>query len=356
MPRGYTDACGLETMIEDRLMTRLRLAAVLALLLAPLAAAQAPQPPADPPPVYVPTSLAAEPGLPRTRDGQPDLQGAVWAVNFFPVFEANAMAKTLVVPEAEAKKMVDMMVSRALAPTNLNAKLDPEVEHIMGKTDGLPLVRGERRTRHVVLPADGKLPIKPEIRKEAAAFDPLGGALENYESRGVGDRCLASMGQPPLTMTLSFTRLRFIQTRDHVVIHTEMGDEIRIIPFAATHKPKAEWSKWMGDGIARWEGDTLVVETIGLPKEMRIRGFSKIVVNPDSKVIERFTRLSQDELLYQWTVEDPNVYTAPWLAEFSFYRTTTGMFPSSCHEHNYSLPYILQGARVADARAEGPKK
>jgi hypothetical protein len=135
-----------------------------------------------------------------------------------------------------------------------------------------------------------------------------------------------------------------------------MGDEVRIVPFAASHKPKAHWSRWMGDSFARWDGDTLVIETVGLPKEMRIRGFSKIVVNPDARVIERFTRLSKDELLYQWTVEDPNVYTAPWLAEFSFYRATTGMFPSPCHEHNYSLPYILQGARVADARPAAVKK
>jgi hypothetical protein len=332
-----------------------------ALLLAPAALAQAPsQTPApvpavaaEPPPVYVPTSLATEPGLPRTPAGHPELQGTVWAVNFFPVFEANAMMKTLVIPEAEAKKMVDMMAARALS-SGINAKLDPEIEHIMGKTDGLPLVRGERRTRHIVLPADGKLPIKPEIRKEAAAFDPLAGGIESYESRGMGDRCLSAMGQPPLTMTLSFTRLRFVQTRDHVVIHTELGDELRIAPLATKHKPKVQWSKWMGDSIARWEGDTLVIETVGLPAEMRIRGFSKIVVNPESKVIERFTRVSKDELLYQWTVEDPNVYTAPWLAEFSFYRTTTGMFPSPCHEHNYSLRYILQAARVADAAGVKP--
>src|SRR5262245_7042468 len=156
-------------------MTRRYLVAA-ALLLASPAFAQAPQPaaPVQPaaaelPPVYVPTSLATEPGLSRTPAGHPELQGPVWSVNFFPVFEANPMAKTLVIPEEEAKKMVDMMATRALSSNNVNTRLDPEVEHIMGKTDGLPLVRGERRTRHVVLPADGKLPIKPEIRKEAAA-------------------------------------------------------------------------------------------------------------------------------------------------------------------------------------------
>ena len=73
-----------------------------------------------------------------------------------------------------------------------------------------------------------------------------------------------------------------------------------------------------------------------------------------AKVIERFTRLSKDELLYQFTVEDPKVYTAPWLAEYSFHASNTGMFPSPCHEHNYSLPNILLGQRMADLKA--PKK
>jgi hypothetical protein len=65
-------------------------------------------------------------------------------------------------------------------------------------------------------------------------------------------------------------------------------------------------------------------------------------------VVERFTRLSRDELLYQFTVEDPAVYAAPWLAEYSFFRTPYRMFPGECHEGNYSLPNILAGARETD--------
>jgi hypothetical protein len=76
-----------------------------------------------------------------------------------------------------------------------------------------------------------------------------------------------------------------------------------------------------------------------------------LVINPDAKVIERFTRLSADELLYQFTVEDPKVYTAPWLAEYSLYRADYPMFPSNCHEGNYSLPNILAAAREAERQA-----
>jgi hypothetical protein len=75
------------------------------------------------------------------------------------------------------------------------------------------------------------------------------------------------------------------------------------------------------------------------------------IVNPEAKVIERFTRAGADELVYQYTVEDPKAYTAPWLAEYSLYRAPFRMYPSNCHEGNYSMPNILRGQRVADERA-----
>jgi hypothetical protein len=344
-----------ETTIRDKPMHILLLASASALLLAaPLAAAQtsATEPPPAaapaPAPVYTPTSLEAQPGLPRTPDGRPDFQGAVWATNFFPVFEASPMSPNLVVSEAEAKKMVDVMVAGMAKIPDFN--IDPEAGDIIGNTDGLPLVRGERRTRLVVLPADGKLPILPGLVKAAS----IGDKMDDYEQRPGSERCLVLAGSPPAFATISYNRLQFVQTPTHVVIHNENGDEARIIPFATEHKPAGPRS-WFGDSIARWDGDTLVVETIRQQNSERVRGlFSKFLVNEDATVIERFTRLSNTELLYQFTVEDPKVYSAPWLAEYSFYSTDTGMFPSACHEHNYSLPNILLGQRMADLR--GPKK
>jgi hypothetical protein len=79
------------------------------------------------------------------------------------------------------------------------------------------------------------------------------------------------------------------------------------------------------------------------------------IVNPDAKVTERFTRAGADELVYQFTVEDPKAYTAPWLAEYSLFRAPYRMYASSCHEANYSLANILSGQRVADARAASVK-
>ena len=336
---------------------------LIALTFAPLAAAQAvtqtasadpaqqPAPTPAPPAVYTPTSLTPEPGLPRTPDGHPDFQDAVWATNFFPVFDASPLASTLVVSEAEAKKMVDTMVAGMASVPGF--QIDPEAHELIGGTDGLPIVRGERRSRLIVLPANGKLPMSPEAKKMASGKDIMDGAKDDYEQRPTGERCLVLSGNPPVYSILAYNRLQVVQTPTHIVIHNETGDEARIIPFPTQHKAPGPKS-WFGDSIARWEGDTLVVETIRQNPKDNVRGLmTKFVVSEDAKVIERFTRVSKAELLYQFTIEDPKVYTAPWLGEFSFFTTTTGMFPSACHEHNYSLPNILSGARVIEARAAG---
>ena len=174
---------------------------------------------------------------------------------------------------------------------------------------------------------------------------------EHIEQRPNWERCITSLGLPPVTGmgTTSANPRQIIQTPKQVVIHTEYGDEARIIPLTDTHKPKALYSS-LGNSIARWEGETLVVETIGLPENDRVRFFSNLVVGADSKVIERFTRVAESELLYQYTVEDTSVYTAPWLAEYSLYKTTQRMFEHACHEGNLSVPHILMAQRTAETK------
>lgn len=290
---------------------------------------------------------------PRTSFGHPSLEGA-WTQNFVILMESTAQAPMLVLPEAAAKQMA--AAAAAGIGDALDKSLDPEVPELMKATDGLPLVRGERRTRSVVLPADGKLPYTAAARKESQRGSPSVMA-ENIEERPNWERCITSLGLPPVTGigTTSANPRQIIQTPGQVVIHTEYGDEARIIPLTDTHKPKALHS-WLGDSIARWEGETLVVETIGLPGNDRVRFFSNLVVGADSKVIERFTRLAENELLYQYTVEDPAIYTQPWLAEYSLYKTSQRMFEHACHEGNHSLPNILLAQRMKDARAAATPK
>ena len=302
------------------------------------------------------TALAQTPGqqtaavsytVPRTSFGQPSLEG-VWTQNFMMVMETTPITPTLTVSEIDAKSVLDVFVKRMAAMAD--SILDPEVLELAHSTDGLPIVRGERRTRNVVLPADGRLPYTRDARKRSSrrgpAFD-----LDNHEERPNWERCITSLGLPPVTGigTTSVNPRHIIQTPNQIVLHTEYGDEARIIPFSTTHLPP-ELHSPLGDSIARWEGETLVIETIGLPERDRVRAFSNLIVPGDSKVIERFTRVSENELLYQYTVEDPKTYSAPWLAEYSLYKTDQRMFEHACHEGNYSLPHILQAQRLADKK------
>lgn len=328
--------------------------AACCLALAPIALAQTPSPAGQKTDQKTKTDQKpqAKPyAAPRTSFGTPSFEG-VWNQNFVMLMEATPRSPALVLPEAEAQAFAGVM-AKAIGDS-LDRGLDPEVPELMKVTDGLPIVRGERRTRMVVEPADGKLPYTADARKESMR-GPRNPPSDNPEERPNWERCITSLGLPPVTGmgTTSVNPRRFVQTPGYVVLHTEYGDEARIIPLASAHKPRELYSP-LGDSIARWEGDTLVIETIGLPERDRVRFFSNLVVTGASRVIERFTRLSENELLYQYTVEDPSIYTGPWMAEYSLYRTDQRMFEHACHEGNYSLPHILQAQRVKEAQPPPP--
>jgi hypothetical protein len=335
--------------------TRRFAAAVLATsLLSPVAFAQTADhtspPPASqkasPQPAHIPTETRAAPNLPRTSFGHPSLEGA-WGSNWVLPLEASARAPMLVLPEGPAKQMA-AAYAKGVGDA-LDRQLDPEVPETMRNVEGLPRVLGERRTRAVVIPPSGMLPYTPAARAESERGQG-GGGYDNIEERPNWERCVRSLGQPPVFPIGAGNPREIFQTPDYVVIHTEYGGEARIIPYTDQHRPKMFWDL-LGDAIARWEGNTLVIETIGLPEKDRVRLFPSFVVSGEAMVVERYTRLSMDELLYQFTVIDPKVYTEPWLGEFSIYPLGGRLFEHACHEGNYSVPNILRGARLNEQRA-----
>jgi hypothetical protein len=299
---------------------------------------------------------AADYRAPRNAVGQPDLQG-VWNTHFFLPMEARPDMPSLTLPEAEAAAFARKLNAEA-GKLAIFAQ-DPEVAEIRsdpGRSD-LAIVRGQRRTRQVVLPADGMLPLTRGARGQMRFIEnalhtqtepPF--PLDGPEQRPSWERCVVGWGQPPISSVSDINPRQIVQTRDAVVILTEYGPDLRIIPFTGTHGPLLQASA-LGDAIAHWEGDTLVVETIGLPAKDALRPFPTLFVPATAKVIERYTRVSEKELLYQYTVVDPAIYTAPWLAEYSLYRTAQPILEFACHEGNYSLPNILAGARHREQQA-----
>ena len=137
-----------------------------------------------------------------------------------------------------------------------------------------------------------------------------------------------------------------VQGRDHVMILIEQLHNARIIPIDDRPQPPEATRQWMGVSRGRWEGDTLVVETTNINGKNPFRGSSDRM-----RVVERFTRVADDDVLYTFTVEDPATWARPWTADMPMKRSRGPLFEHACHEGNYGLFNILAGARAEEARA-----
>ena len=128
------------------------------------------------------------------------------------------------------------------------------------------------------------------------------------EDRTLADRCLMGFNAgPPMTPGAYNNNVQIVQTPGAIVILNEMVHNARIIP--TDGRPHGTLRQWSGDSRGRWEGDTLVVETINFLGETSLHGSTA-----DTRVVERFTRVDADTIKYEFTVSDPNSYTQPWSA------------------------------------------
>jgi hypothetical protein len=146
---------------------------------------------------------------------------------------------------------------------------------------------------------------------------------------------------------------QIVQSKDTVTIVVEMVHDVRTIRLGGEHLPSSV-RQWMGDSIGRWEGETLVVETTNFHPQQSYRGASE-----NLKVVERFTRVAPNQVLYRFTIEDPTTFSQPWSAEVAMNATDQKIYEYACHEGNYALPGILAGAREAErvaAEAAATKK
>ena len=139
---------------------------------------------------------------------------------------------------------------------------------------------------------------------------------------------------------------QFVQTDDYVMILAEMVHDARIIRI--DDEPMPDMQKWMGDSVGRWDGDTLIIETQGFHPQQRVFSSTAGV-----KVTERFSRISDSEILYAFTVEDPATFTTAWTGELMFNAKPSDekIYEYACHEGNYALAGILAGAREAERQA-----
>jgi hypothetical protein len=280
---------------------------------------------------------------PRGADGHPDFQG-VWAARWLTTLERPTGITTLVVTPEEGATIVAGILGRRSHP----GELDPEIAE--PDNDGLARVRGELRTSMIVVPEDGRLPFTEAGAARMKARPPPG--YDNPEERMNNERCISGGGRAPFLIAPAGQLRQIVQTPDHVVMFTEAFSDVRIVPVGAASSVPVVPTRF-GHSIARWERDVLVIETTAFRPDDLARSvpFSALMLDPDARIIERLSRVSDDEIVYQFTVEAPRLYAKPWLAEYSFVRSDETMFEFACHEGNYSMAHILDGARQTERRA-----
>jgi hypothetical protein len=220
---------------------------------------------------------------------------------------------------------------------------------------GTALLRidGHDRSSMIVDPADGHLPWSAAGR--AARTQAMRMGFDNPEQRPVSERCLAGgsgSSSVPMLPHRSVSLYMFVQTPDHLAIWMEAGHDPRIIPLKGGPRLAANLHPWAGDSTAHWDGRTLVVETDNLNPGEGWKSPTSLYISPEAHITERFTRLSKSEILYAFTVDDPQTFTRPWRAELVLGATKGPIFEYACHEGNYSLPGILAGARRAETAAK----
>lgn len=223
----------------------------------------------------------------------------------------------------------------------------------MDRRSELTRVNGEYRTSIIVDPPDGRLPRRKQFADHFAQLTARNiQTTDGPETLETPTRCFSPLPVPSIFPMPWSALLQIVQNENHVVLYTEMVHDARIVRIGGTHA--RTWNTWMGDSVGHFEGQTLVVHTINFRPE---QSWAAIMpMSRDFELTERFTRVSEDEILYGFTVVDPQAYTRAFSGERTLKRAAPGtrMFEFACHEGNYSMTGILAGARKQeqDAAAE----
>jgi len=277
---------------------------------------------------------AAQPGGPDGRD----LSGVWNYATMTPLERPREFAERETLTAAEASQYERQTIDRQ-ANTNNTAGpdwWDPGTRHLT-----------TRRTSLVIDPPNGRLPPLTAAAQARAAERARTRRPRNLpdgpEDLALNERCLQwAVAGPPMLPGVYNNNVQFFVTRDTVVVYNEMIHDARIVPIDG--RPHGTVRRWMGDSRGRWEGNTLVIDTIDFAPQVSVRGSDEQL-----HLVERITRLDRDTIDYQFTVEDPSVWTSPWTARFPMHRINDRIYEYACHEGNFkSVQGILLGARAQE--------
>jgi len=343
------------------------------------------------------TASSMKASVQRTADGHPDLSGMYDVATMTPLQRPAEFGNRRALTKEEAAEMEQYEKQRqekSAAPSSPNREAPP----VGGDTspthsylealfrfgggvvggyntfwispgDTFAVVNGEKRTSIIIDPPDGHEPqMKAEARTRNAALRATGavrpdagesaetgpaGAFDGPELRPLSERCLLGFGStsgPPSLPNYWYNNLKqVVQTKDSLMILNEMVHDARVIRIGGQHLPSSV-RNWMGDSIGRWEGDVLVVDTTNFTVKTQFEGSGEHL-----HVVERFSRLPDGNLLYQFTVDDPTTWDRAWSGEYPWRATTESLYEYACHEGNYAMSNVLSGARQREQEQAASK-
>src|SRR5215203_624525 len=309
-------------------------------------------------PVAAQTSKAPKPA-PKTSWGKPDLTG-LWDFRTITPLERPAnMADREFLTAAEAAKLEQETIERNAEIDSRPAERASAGGNVDRRQDGTPGFYnnfwldggtkpvGSLRTSLVVDPPNGRVPpLTPAAQKRA---EERRAYLKEHpadgpEDRSASDRCIVGFNAgPPLNPGGYNQNMQLVQTKDHVILVTEMVHSARVVPLDGRPRLNDNLRSWSGDARGHWEGDTLVIETTNFRQDRGWRG-----ATGNMKLIERLTRVDAETLEYKYTVIDPDTWTAPWTAAIPLRLADQPSYEYACHEGNHSMQGLLSGQRTED--------
>src|SRR5262245_17577917 len=291
------------------------------------------------------TAQSRKPTVPRTADGRPDLQGLWDFAQLTPLERPGEFAGKDSVTEEEAEEFAQKRIE-----TTHKDKRDggaaADVERAYNDFWWDFGTRIAKQPSLVVDPSDGRVPAMTQAAQDRIAARR--NKYDNVEERPLAERCIIGFNSgPPMVPSAYNNNVQIVQTKNNVVIVNEMIHSARIVDLSGRAHPAKTMRFLTGDSIGRWEGDTLVVDTTNFSLEAGFRG-----ATTGLHLVERFTRVDQGTLRYEFTVEDPETWTKKWSASIPMTLSSELMFEYACHEANYGLEGVLKGARYQDRQKE----
>jgi hypothetical protein len=281
----------------------------------------------------------------RTPGGKPDLQGVWTSATLTPLERPADLGNKQFFTKDEA-----IQWTRQFLQTNNRDRRDGPAQVDVGRAyNEFWFSRGDAvvptlRTSLIIDPPDGKIPAltpdgkrRADARAEAQRLHPADGP----EDRSLAERCINwPVAGPPMIPGGYNNNYQIVQGPGYVTIVVEMIHDVRTIPTDGRPHLPPTVRQWMGDPRGHWEGNTLVVDTTNFTDKTNFRGSGE-----NLHLVERFTRTGPDQLMYEFTVNDPASFTRPWTVQIPMAKTDGPLFEYACHEGNYGMEGMLRGAR-----------